>query len=89
MKAKDSSPFTIRLKQARGLRCISQKQLGIQAGIDPFVASARMNQYERGVHSPDFGTVQAIAKVLNVPTAFLYCEEDELAELILTWNSQK
>jgi transcriptional regulator with XRE-family HTH domain len=89
MKAKDSSPFTIRLKQARGLRGISQKQLGIQAGIDPFVASARMNQYERGVHSPDFGTVQAIAKVLNVPTAFLYCEEDELAELILTWNSQK
>lgn len=88
MKTRDSSPFEKRLKQVRGLRGISQKQLGIQAGIDPFVASARMNQYERGVHSPDFSTVQAIAKVLNIPTAFLYCEEDELAELILEWNAQ-
>ena len=51
--------------------------------MDRFVASARMNQYERGVHAPDFKTVIALAKVLQVPTAYLFCIEDDLAELIL------
>lgn len=55
------------------------------AGMDQFAASARMNQYERGVHSPDFKTVIALSEVLEVPTAFLYCLEDELAEQILLW----
>ena len=54
--------------------------------MDQFVASARMNQYERGVHSPDFITVIALSEVLEVPTAFLYCLEDELAEQILEWS---
>lgn len=56
------------------------------AGIDKFVASARMNQYERGVHSPDFKTVVALSGVLKVPTAFLFCIEDELAKEILNWS---
>ncbi len=54
--------------------------------MDKFVASARMNQYERGVHTPDFKTVIALSVVLKVPTAFLFCIEDELAENILDWN---
>jgi transcriptional regulator with XRE-family HTH domain len=68
------------------MRGLSQKQLGILAGMDRFVASARMNQYERGVHAPDFKTVIALAKVLQVPTAYLFCIEDDLAELILAKN---
>jgi transcriptional regulator with XRE-family HTH domain len=40
---------------------------GIQAGIDQFSASARMNQYEKGKHSPDLTTVARLCKVLNVP----------------------
>lgn len=56
------------------------------AGMDKFVASARMNQYERGVHTPDFKTVVALSGVLKVPTAFLFCIEDELAEKILNWS---
>lgn len=78
----DQSPFPKRLKEIRTLRGLSQKQLGIEAGIDPSVASPRMNQYERGVHAPDFGTVRHFARVLKVPTAFFYCEEDELATAI-------
>lgn len=74
----DESPFPKRLKQARKDRGLSQKQLGILSGMDEFSASARMNQYEKGVHSPDFKTVKALAEVLKVPTAFLYCEEDDL-----------
>ena len=83
MNNTDGSPLPKRLKQARLLRGLSQKQLGILAGIDRFVASARMNQYERGVHAPDFKTVMALAKVLQVPTAYLFCIEDDLAEHIL------
>ncbi|CAH9057715.1 hypothetical protein PSECIP111951_01725 [Pseudoalteromonas holothuriae] len=79
MKTNDESPFPKRLKEARKRKGLSQKQLGIFAGMDEFSASARMNQYEKGVHSPDFKTVKALAKVLDVPTAFLFCEEDELA----------
>ncbi|MEE2003383.1 helix-turn-helix transcriptional regulator [Alkalimonas sp. MEB108] len=84
MKVNDGSPFPRRLKEARLMRGLSQKQLGILAGIDRFVASARMNQYERGVHTPDFKTILALAEVLKVPTAYLFCIEDDLAELILT-----
>lgn len=83
MNNTDGSPLPKRLKQARLMRGLSQKQLGILAGIDRFVASARMSQYERGVHAPDFKTVIALAKVLQVPTAYLFCIEDDLAELIL------
>ena len=79
MKTNEESPFPKRLKEARKRKGLSQKQLGIFAGMDEFSASARMNQYEKGVHSPDFKTVKALAKVLDVPTAFLFCEEDELA----------
>lgn len=86
MQAKDGSPFPRRLKEARLASGYSQKSLGIAAGIDEFAASARMNQYERGVHAPDFGTVQQIASVLRLPTAFFYCEEDELAEVIKAWR---
>jgi len=83
----DESPFPKRLKQARKDRGLSQKQLGILAGMDEFSASARMNQYEKGVHSPEFKTVKALAEVLKVPTAFLYCEEDDLAEQIASFKN--
>jgi transcriptional regulator with XRE-family HTH domain len=74
-----------RLKEAR-LRCgISQKQLGIKAGIDQFAASARINQYERGKHVPDLLTAERLSKVLDVPTPFLYATDDLLAAWILAF----
>ncbi|MCX7123857.1 MAG: helix-turn-helix transcriptional regulator [Gammaproteobacteria bacterium] len=72
-------PIARRLKEARIAASLSQKQLGIKAGIDQFSASARMNQYETGKHVPDFGTVKKIAQVLKLPTAYFYAEEDDLA----------
>lgn len=79
---KITNPITKRLKQARNKASISQKKLGIAAGIDEFSASARMNQYETGKHVPDFYTLTRIAKVLNIPTAYFYAEDDVLAEII-------
>jgi transcriptional regulator with XRE-family HTH domain len=74
-----------RLKEARLRAGISQKQLGIKAGIDPFAASARINQYERGKHVPDLLTAERLAKVLDVPPPFLYAHDDLLAAWILAF----
>lgn len=76
------SPLPKRLKEARLAAKLSQKELGIAAGIDRFSASPRINQYETGKHTPDFLTLKNLAEVLSVPTAFFYAEEDELAEAI-------
>ncbi|XYG99724.1 helix-turn-helix transcriptional regulator [Marinomonas sp. PE14-40] len=82
----DVNVFTKRLKEARKNVGLSQKQLGIHAGLDPSVASPRMNQYEKGTHLPDINTVGKICNVLGVPVAYLYCEDDELAELISVYD---
>ena len=65
---------------------MSQKQLGIEAGLDEFVASTRINRYEQGVHAPDFQIAMRLAKVLQVPVAFLYCDADEMARIILAFH---
>ena len=75
-----------RLKQARLSAGLSQKMLGIEAGIDAFVASTRINRYELGIHRPDLLTVRKLAKVLGVPVAFFFADEDdEIAELLLLY----
>lgn len=87
--AKKKSPISKRLREARSDAELSQKSLGIKAGIDRFSASPRMNQYEADKHVPDYGTVKRIAKVLKIPTAYFYCEDDELAEVIKKWHMRK
>lgn len=82
-------PFTKRLKEAREKKGLSQKALGIAAGIDPSSASVRMNQYEKGVHNPDLSIVEKLADVLEVPTAYLFTVEDDLAQLILEFKQLK
>jgi transcriptional regulator with XRE-family HTH domain len=72
-----------RLKEARLRADLSQKQLGIQCGIDEFSASARINQYERGKHMPDLPTLTRLAAVLKVPVPYFYCEDSELAALVV------
>lgn len=61
---------------------LSQKDLGIAAGMDEFSASARMNQYEVGKRTPDYSTLKRIAKVLGYPPAYFYTEDDLMAEII-------
>ncbi|EJF29187.1 hypothetical protein A936_19428 [Enterobacter sp. Ag1] len=56
------------------------------AGIDEFAASTRINRYERGIHEVDVQTAQHLAIVLNVPLAYFYADDDQLAELILAFG---
>lgn len=79
---KDQTPFPKRLKAARKAAGLSQKKLGILSGIDEFSSSARMNQYEKGTHSPDYSMVHRISVVLEVPEAYFYADDDGLAELV-------
>ncbi|MCG9770353.1 helix-turn-helix domain-containing protein [Pseudoalteromonas piscicida] len=76
------SPTPLRLKEARKAAGYTQQQLGIALGMEPNTASARMNQYEKGKHAPDFTTMKRIADELEVPVAYFYCEDDQLADLI-------
>lgn len=83
MPVKNSLPvYSRRLREAREALGISQRGLGVEAGLDEFVASTRVNRYETGVHQPDLQTLQRLAAVLGVPVAFFYAEDDELAKLI-------
>lgn len=77
-----AAPFSKRLKEARMRAGLTQHQLGVLAGIDEDSASAKMNQYEQGVHVPKFDRLKDLAKALKVPTAYFYAESDELAELL-------
>jgi transcriptional regulator with XRE-family HTH domain len=60
---------------------ISQKDLGINIGIDPSSASGRMNHYETGRHMPDITTLKKLATELDVPVNYFFCESEESAVL--------
>lgn len=70
------------LKEVRLTFGISQKKLGILAGIDGHSASARMNQHEVCTHVPNFLTLQNIGKALGYPVAFFTSDDDLIAEII-------
>jgi len=79
------STFSKRLKEARKAAGISQEQLGIEAGIEPASASARMNQYEKDKHVPNPEMVRQIARVLRLPASYFYSEDDDEARLLVAF----
>lgn len=82
MTSGNKSLLAKRMREARLEMGISQKELGINAGMDEFAASARMNQYETGKHAPDFQTLKNIAAVLKMDPSYFYCSDDKLAAII-------
>lgn len=83
----DETIFSRRLREARLRTGLSQKSLGIQAGIDQFSASPRMNQYEKGRHLPDLLTMEHLAAAAGVPMSYFLAQDDELAELLVIWGT--
>lgn len=82
----NSTVISKRLIETRLASDLSQKKLCIEAGIDEFSASSRMNQYERWGQVPDFATVERLAPVLNVPTPYFYTRDNEQAKLIVRYG---
>ncbi len=54
--------------------------------MDESSASPRMNQYEKGKHTPDIGTLKALADELGVPLSYFFCEDKISAELAMNLN---
>ena len=75
-----------RLKEARKAHGLSQEKLAVLAGIDEMSASSRMNQYERGKHTPDPVMIRRIAEVLNVPASYFYADDDAAAWLQVVFH---
>lgn len=79
----------LRLKTARFHAGLTQFELGVKAGLEEESASSRISHYENETHQPDFGLVRKLAQALDVPAAYFYAEEDELAEIILQYHKYK
>ncbi|MBV2182371.1 MAG: helix-turn-helix domain-containing protein [Castellaniella sp.] len=87
MSSKQSpTVFGRRLRTARLRADIPQDRLGVAIGLDEGSASARVSRYETGIHEPPHDVAAKLARALDVPAAYLYCEDDALAEVILAWN---
>lgn len=67
-----------RLKQGRAEEGMSQFELGVKAGIDEATAKSRVSHYETGLNAPPLSVVKQLAKALNKPMAFFFCENDEV-----------
>ncbi|MCG9233535.1 helix-turn-helix domain-containing protein [Vibrio harveyi] len=76
------NPIPLRLKEARKKAKLSQKALGVRIGMDESSASPRMNQYEKGKHTPDVHTLKLIADELGVPLSYFFCENTLDAEIV-------
>lgn len=76
----------MRLKEARKKSKLSQKALGVCIGMDESSASPRMNQYEKGKHSPDIQTLKLIADKLGVPLSYFFCESEVEAKLAVNFS---
>ncbi|WP_428509499.1 helix-turn-helix domain-containing protein [Roseateles sp.] len=81
-----STVFGRRLREARTRSGLPQDRLGVEIGLDEATASTRISRYETGVHETPFDTAVLLAKALHVPTPYLYCEDDDLAALLLSWG---
>ncbi len=79
------SLFGRRLREARLKVGIPQDKLGVSIGLDEESSSARISRYETGVHEPAFAIATSLAFTLGVPVAYLYCDDDQLATLLLQY----
>jgi len=78
-----------RIRERREVLGLAQEKVGVAIGIDESSSRARISRYELGVHEPPVPTAMAIADALGVPLAYLYCEDDNVAALLLALHQLK
>lgn len=81
--------FAARLIQARQMRALSQRALGDLMGLGKQKGSSRINRYEHQVTAIGFDNLEAIAKILDVPPAYLLADNATMADAILALGSAK
>lgn len=59
--------------------------LGVLDGLDESSSSAGISRYESGAHEPSLSFTESLAKVLRLPAAYFFCNDDRLAEIILAY----
>jgi len=80
--------FSQRLKQAREMRGLSQRQLGGLLGLGKATGGVRVNRYEQQTSKSDIQTAADLATVLQVPLAYLFADTEELAAHILDFTQK-
>ncbi|MCA1379163.1 helix-turn-helix transcriptional regulator, partial [Bradyrhizobium sp. IC4060] len=81
--------FAARLVQARELRALSQRALGDRMGLGKQKGSSRINRYEHQRTAIGFDNLEALAKILNVPPAYLLADNATMAAAILALGNAK
>lgn len=76
-----------RMRARREELGLSQEKVGVLIGLDESSSRARISRYELGVHEPPVATARLIADALRVPLPYLYCDDDEIAALLLAISS--
>lgn len=67
----------------------SQEKVGVLIGIDESSSRARISRYELGTHEPPLKTARQIAEALGTPLEYLYCEDEDIAEILLALSKLK
>ena len=84
MSKHPQSLFGIRLRAARERANLPQDRLGVLIGLDESCSSARVSRYETGIHQPPFEVAKKFAEVLGLPVAYLYCTDEQMANVLLS-----
>ena len=75
-----------RLRSRRQELGLSQEKVGVSIGLDESCSRTRISRYETGAHEPALATAKLLAVALGVPLAYLYCENETMAEIIRLTN---
>ena len=72
-----------RMRSRREALGWAQEKVGVLIGIDESSSRARISRYELGTHEPPVKTARLLAQALGIPLAYLYCDDDGVADLLL------
>jgi transcriptional regulator with XRE-family HTH domain len=79
----DITIFGRRLRARRLTLGYSQEALGVAIGIDESSSRGRISRYELGINEPAIAISRLLAKALEVPVGYFYCDDDLEAEALL------
>ncbi|MCL2636043.1 MAG: helix-turn-helix transcriptional regulator [Betaproteobacteria bacterium] len=84
---RDASIVGRRMRERREALALAQEIVGVSIGLDESCARNRISRYELGVHEPPLNTMKLLAHVLQVPLPYFYCENEDIARLLLALHA--